>query len=50
MFCGFGNLKYDERLEILNLFSLQYRKIRVDMIEIYKNISSQKGVNSSVLY
>ena len=25
---GFGNIKYEERLERLNLFSLQYRRMR----------------------
>ena len=33
IFYGFGNLKYEERL---NLFSLQYRSLRGDMMETYK--------------
>ena len=47
MVYSFGNLKYEERLERLNLFSLQYRRMRGDMIEIYKIISGLEDVNSS---
>ena len=45
----FGNIKYKERLERLNLFSLQYRRMRGDMIETYKIMSGQylEDVNSS---
>ena len=40
MVYGFGNLKYEERLERLNLFSLQYRRMIGDMVdETYKVIS-----------
>ena len=46
MVYGFGNLKYEERLERLNLFLLQYRRMRGDMIETYKIISGLEGVNS----
>ena len=47
MVCGFRNLKYEEILERLNLFSLQYRRMRGDMIETYKIISGLENVNSS---
>ena len=47
MVYGFRNLKYEERLERLNLFSLQYRRMRGDMIETYKIISGLEDVNSS---
>ena len=47
MVYGFGNLKYEERLERLNLFSLKYRRRRGDMIETYKIISSLEDMNSS---
>ena len=50
MVYGFGNLEYEERLERLNLFSPQYRKMRGDMIEIYKIMSSLENVNSSQLF
>ena len=47
---GFRNLKYEERLERLNLFSLQYRRMRGDMIETYKIISGLGDVNSSQIF
>mgnify|MGYP003402868569 FL=1 len=50
MVYGFGNLKYEERLERLNLFSLQYRRMRGDMIETYKIISGLEDVNSSQFF
>ena len=48
MVYGFGNLKYDERLERLNLFSQQYMRMRGDMIETYKIIFGLEDVNSSL--
>ena len=42
-----GNLKYEKRLERLNLFWLQYRRMRGDKIETYKMISGLEDVNSS---
>ena len=50
MVYGFGNLKYEERLERLNLFSLHYRRRRGDIIETYKIIFCMEDVNSSVFY
>ena len=50
MVYGFGNLKYEERLERLNLFLLQYRRMRGDMIEPYKIISGLEDVNSSQFF
>ena len=44
---GLGNLKYEERLERLNLFSLQYGRMRGDMIKTYKLISGLEDVNAS---
>ena len=43
---GFRNQKYEERLERVNLFSHQYRRMRGDMIETYKIISCLEDVNS----
>ena len=45
-----GNLKYYERLERLNLFSLKYRRLRGDMIGTYEIISGLVDVNSSVFF
>ena len=50
MVYGFGNLKYEERLTRLNLFSQQYRRMRGDMIKTYKIISGLDDVNSSQLF
>ena len=50
MVYGFRNLKYEERLERLNLFSLQYRRMRGDMIETYKIMSGLEDVNSSQFF
>ena len=50
MVYGFGNIKYEARLERLNLFSLQYRRMRGDMIDTYKMISSLEDVNSSQFF
>ena len=47
MVYGFGKLKYEESLERLNLFSLQFRRMRGDMIETYKIIFFLEDVNSS---
>ena len=47
---GFGNLKYEKRLERLNLFSLLYRRMRGDMIETYKIISGLEDVHSSQFF
>ena len=47
MVYGFGNLKYEERLERLNLISLQHSRMRGDLIETYKIISGSEDVNSS---
>ena len=50
MVYGFGNFKYEERLERLNLFPLQYRRMRGDIIETYKIISGLEDVNSSQFF
>ena len=50
MVYGFGNLKYEERLERLNLFLLQYMRMKGDMIETYKIMSGLKDVNSSQFF
>ena len=40
----------EEILEILNMFSLQYRRMRGDMVETYKIISGLEDVNSSQFF
>ena len=50
MVYGFRNLKYEEGLERLKLFSQQYRRMRGDMIETYRIISGLEDVNSSQFF
>ena len=50
MVYGFGNLKYEEILERLNLFLLPYRRMKGDMIETYKIVSGLEDVNSSQFF
>ena len=50
MVYGFVNIKYEERLERLNLFLQQYRRMRGDMIKTYKITSGLEDVNSSQLF
>ena len=50
IFYGFGNLKYEERLERLNLFLLQYRRMRGDIIETYRIMSNLGDVNTSQFF
>lgn len=36
MINGFGSLSYEERLKQLDMFSLRYRRLRGDLIEVFK--------------
>ena len=38
---GLGNLEYEERLKALNMFSLRYRRLRGDLIEVFKFVNGQ---------
>jgi ribonuclease P/MRP protein subunit RPP40 len=42
---GFSALSYEERLRRLNLPSLSYRRLRGDMIEVYKYLNGMYNVN-----
>ena len=50
MVYGLRNTKYEERLERLNLYSLQYRRMRGDRMETYKIMSGLEDVNSSQFF
>ena len=50
MIYGFGNLKYEERLERLDLFSPQYRRMRSHKIETYKIMSGLQDANSDQVF
>jgi len=42
---GLKQLPYDQRLEALNLWALEERRVRADLIEVYKIID---GLSQSV--
>jgi ribonucleases P/MRP protein subunit RPP40 len=42
---GFSKLPYEERLERMNLTTLKQRRLRGDMIEVYKYINKKYNVN-----
>ena len=50
MVYDFRNLKYEEKLERLNLFLLQYRRMRGDLVETYEIIFGLEDVNSSQFF
>ena len=43
MINGFGSLSYAERLKRLDMFSLRYRRLRGDLIEVFKFAQDQEG-------
>ena len=44
------NLSYEERLKMLGMFSSRYRRLRDDMIEVFKMIQSIDKVNLRKLF
>ena len=42
MINGFSTLAYEERLETLNMFSLKYRRLRGDLIEVFKFVNDHQ--------
>ena len=41
MIDGISNLEYEERLHALGMFSLKYRRLRGDLIEVFKFVNGQ---------
>ena len=41
MINGISNLEYEDRLKMLDMFSLKYRRLRGDLIEVYKFVHGQ---------
>ena len=50
MFPGMGNFSSEERLDKLGLFSLEQRRLRGDLIEVYKIMRSMDRVDSQKLF
>ena len=50
MVYDFKNMNYEKRLDKLNMFSLQHKRMRGDMIETYKILSGLEDVNSSQFF
>ena len=42
---GMKNLSYSQRLNNLNLYSLERRRLRGDLIEMYKIITGKEGIS-----
>ena len=47
---GLSKKSYEERLKILNLFPLSYRRTRGDMIEVFKIFKGFDNVNSNEFF
>jgi len=47
---GLGKLEYGERLREMNLFSLERRRLRGDLIEVFKLFEGKTGVDIGVFF
>ena len=50
MLPGMEDISYEERLEKLGLFSLERRRLRGDLIEVYKIMRGMDRVDSQKLF
>ena len=50
MIPGLKDVPYNERLQILGLWSLEERRIRSDLIEVYKMIHKLSNVNFEIFF
>ena len=47
---GLKKINYEDRLKILNLFPLSYRRVRGDMIEVFKILSGIENVEANTFF
>ncbi len=47
---GLENISYERRLKVLDLFTLQQRRVRGDLIETYKIIQGKENVEASKFF
>ena len=47
---GFNKMSYEQRLEVLGLYSLQQRRLRGDLIETYKILTGKEKIKSDQLF
>ena len=50
MLSGLEDINYEERLDKLGLFSLERRRLRGDLVEVYKIMSGMDRVDSQMLF
>ena len=50
MLPGLEGINYEERLDKLSLFSLERRRLRGDLIDVYKIMSGMDRVDSQILF
>ena len=50
MICGFNKLTYEERLKRLKLYTLEERRVRGDLIEVYKIVTGKEKIDSRRLF
>jgi ribonucleases P/MRP protein subunit RPP40 len=50
MVSGFKDIHYEERLRRLNLTTLETRRLRADLLEVYKIITGREGVRENLLF
>ena len=46
---GLKNFSYEERLQILDLTTLEKRRLRGDLIETYKILTGKEDINYTVI-
>ena len=47
---GYQKVPYEERLSRLNLTTLETRRLRADLLEVYKIMTGKSRVNENLLF